>query len=58
MQVKPGFQCVLARSNPGFMSFWSIRDARLAVLTMPVLPGFSLRLLVAARDHKLGGIGS
>jgi hypothetical protein len=41
--VKPGFQCVQAHSKPGFMSFSLIRDARLAVLTVPVLPGFSLR---------------
>jgi hypothetical protein len=47
--VKPDFQRVLARWNPGFMSSWLIRDARLAVLTVPVLPGFSLGFLVPVR---------
>jgi hypothetical protein len=38
--VKPVLQCVQTHSNPGFMSFWLIRDARLAV---PALPEFSSR---------------
>ncbi|MGD0240608.1 MAG: hypothetical protein ABSB59_09795, partial [Streptosporangiaceae bacterium] len=56
--MKPGFQCVLAHSNPGFISSWLIRDARLAVLTVPVLPRFSLGFLVSVRDQQLSGIGS
>jgi hypothetical protein len=53
--VNPDFHCVQTRSNPGFMLSWLIREARLAVLAVPVLPGFSLRLLVAARATPATG---
>jgi hypothetical protein len=61
-QVKPDFQRVQTHSNPGFTSFWLIRDARLAVLTVltvlavltvPALPGCSLRVVPTGDDRSI-----